>query len=126
MYQAPSEEAGLAALDHFEEVWCKKYPLVVRSWRQNWPELATFFKFPPEVRRLIYTTNIIEGFHRQLSKVTKTIPRRRRALQAALSGRPGRHSPLVPRPELGPDPLPADRLLRGPRFPVSQLTQSLS
>ena len=72
IYQAPSEEAGLAALDHFEEVWGKKYPLVVRSWRQNWPELATFFKFPPEVRRLIYTTNIIEGFHRQLRKVTKT------------------------------------------------------
>jgi len=72
IYQAPGEEAGRAALDRFEEVWGKKYPLVVRSWRQNWAELATFFRFPAEVRRLIYTTNIIEGFHRQLRKVTKT------------------------------------------------------
>ena len=43
-------------------MWGTKYPLVVRSWQQNWDELATFFKFPAEVRRLIYTTNIIEGF----------------------------------------------------------------
>lgn len=72
IYQAPSEAAGLDALEQFEEAWGKKYPLVVRTWQQNWDELATFFKFPDEVRRLIYTTNIIEGFHRQLRKVTKT------------------------------------------------------
>ena len=72
IYRAPSEKAGDEALDRFEEVWGKKYPLVVRSWRQNWPELSMFFRFPDEVRRLIYTTNIIEGFHRQLRKVTKT------------------------------------------------------
>ncbi|EJY56438.1 transposase mutator type [Alicyclobacillus hesperidum URH17-3-68] len=48
-----------------------QYPLVVRSWRSNWDELATFFRYPTEMRRLIYTTNLIEGYHRQLRKVTK-------------------------------------------------------
>ena len=47
-------------------------PLAVKSWRTNWPELATFFKYPPEIRKLIYTTNAIENFNRQLRKVTKT------------------------------------------------------
>lgn len=48
-----------------------KYPLIVRSWRNNWGELSTFFKYPPEIRKLIYTTNMIESYHRQLRKVTK-------------------------------------------------------
>jgi transposase-like protein len=43
----------------------------VNSWRNNWPELSTFFKYPPEIRKIIYTTNIIESYHRQLRKVTK-------------------------------------------------------
>lgn len=71
VYKAPTESAALAALDAFEEQWGKKYPLVVASWRRNWTELVTFFEFAPELRRLIYTTNIIESFHRQLRKVTK-------------------------------------------------------
>ena len=49
----------------------KQYPLIVRSWRNNWEELATFFKYSPELRKLIYTTNMIESYHRQLRKVTK-------------------------------------------------------
>jgi transposase-like protein len=48
-----------------------KYPLIVRSWRNNWAEIATFFKYPPEIRKIIYTTNVIESYHRQLRKVTK-------------------------------------------------------
>ncbi|RJE90439.1 IS256 family transposase [Paenibacillus sp. 1011MAR3C5] len=71
IYKAATEEAALVELDRFEEEWGKKYPLIVRSWRNNWEELAIFFKYPPEIRKLIYTTNIIESYHRQLRKVTK-------------------------------------------------------
>ena len=71
VYKAPSEDAALAALDEFDEIWGGKYPLVSQFWRRNWPELATFFKYPPEVRKIIYTTNMIESYHRQLRKVTK-------------------------------------------------------
>ena len=71
IYTAASEEAALAALDEFEQVWGSKYPLVVQSWRRNWGEIATFFKYPPEIRKIIYTTNMIESYHRQLRKVTK-------------------------------------------------------
>lgn len=71
IYKASTEEAGRAELDRFEEVWGAKYPMVVRSWRTNWDELSTFFRYPSEMRKLIYTTNLIEGYHRQLRKVTK-------------------------------------------------------
>ncbi len=71
IYTAPSEDAALLALDEFENIWGAKYPLVVQSWRRNWGEIATFFKYPPEIRKLIYTTNMIESYHRQLRKVTK-------------------------------------------------------
>lgn len=71
VYTAPTEEAALSALDDFEKIWGVKYPLVVQSWRRNWGEIATFFKYPPEIRKLIYTTNMIESYHRQLRKVTK-------------------------------------------------------
>jgi putative transposase len=71
IYKASTEDAALEELDKFEETWGSKYPLVIRSWRSNWDELATFFRYPPEMRRLIYTTNLIEGYHRQLRKVTK-------------------------------------------------------
>lgn len=68
---APTEEAALEALDQFEAAWGGKYPLIIRSWRSNWAEIATFFKYPPEIRKIIYTTNMIESYHRQLRKVTK-------------------------------------------------------
>lgn len=71
IYTAPTESAGLEQLDQFEAAWGKKYPLIVRSWRQNWSEIATFFKYPPEIRKIIYTTNMIESYNRQLRKVTK-------------------------------------------------------
>lgn len=71
IYKAPTEEAALAELERFEEIWGEKYPLMVRSWHQNWDELATFFKYPPDLRKIIYTTNMIESYHRQLRKVTK-------------------------------------------------------
>jgi putative transposase len=71
IYKAVNEEAALLELDRFEETWGSKYPLILRSWRNNWDELATFFKYPAEIRKIIYTTNIIESYHRQLRKVTK-------------------------------------------------------
>ena len=71
IYKAISEEKALEELDRFEEKWGKKYPLAIKSWRYNWTELATFFRYPAEIRKIIYTTNIIESYHRQLRKVTK-------------------------------------------------------
>ena len=71
IYKAISEEKALEELDRFEERWGKKYPLAIKSWRSNWTELATFFRYPAEIRKIIYTTNIIESYHRQLRKVTK-------------------------------------------------------
>lgn len=72
VYQAATEEAALENLDGLEENWGKKYPSSIASWRNNWPQLSTYFKYPPEIRKLIYTTNSIENFNRQLRKVTKT------------------------------------------------------
>ena len=62
VYQAVDEQSALAALDDFAEIWDKKYPKISKSWRENWANLSTYFKFPEELRRLIYTTNAIEGF----------------------------------------------------------------
>ena len=72
IYTASTEDAALEELSLFETAWGEKYPLIVRSWRQNWAEIATFFKYPPEIRKIIYTTNTIESYHRQLRKVTKS------------------------------------------------------
>ena len=71
VYAAVDEQTALDALDAFAVSWDKKYPKISQSWRENWPNLSTNFKYPQEVRRLIYTTNAIEGFNRQLRKVTK-------------------------------------------------------
>jgi len=71
VYAAVDEQAALTALDTCAEHWDKKYPKISQSWRENWPNLSTYFKYPQELRRLIYTTNAVEGFSRQLRKVTK-------------------------------------------------------
>lgn len=71
VYQAPTEDAALEALESLEGNWGKKYPTSVASWRNNWAQLSTYFKYPAEIRKLIYTTNSIENFNRQLRKVTK-------------------------------------------------------
>ena len=72
VYQAPTEDIALENLDTFEETWGKKYPSSVASWRNNWPQLSTYFKYPAEIRKIIYTTNSIENFNRGLRKVTKS------------------------------------------------------
>lgn len=72
VYGAPTEEIALEELDSFDEKWSGKYPKIAKSWKDNWANLSTYFKYPEAVRRLIYTTNTIEGFNRQLRKVTKS------------------------------------------------------
>ena len=72
VYTAADEEAALDALDSFAAAGDSKYPGISKSWYENRPNLSTYFKFPQELRKLIYTTNTIEGFNRQLRKVTKT------------------------------------------------------
>lgn len=71
VYQAPTEDIALQKMDVLEEKWGSKYPSSIASWRNNWPTLSTYFKYPAEIRRIIYTTNSIENFNRQLRKVTK-------------------------------------------------------
>ena len=74
VYQAINEEEGMNALIGFRERWAKTYPSCVRSWEENWDILSTFFAYPAEVRKIIYTTNIIEGLNRQFRKITKNKP----------------------------------------------------
>ena len=73
VYGAVDESSAPTALDTFSERWDQKYPKISQSWRENWANLSAYFKYPQEVRRLIYTTNTIEGFNRQLRKVTKSV-----------------------------------------------------
>ena len=72
VYQAATRESAEANLRQLSEKWSDKYAVAIRSWQNNWEDLATFFAYPAEIRRLIYTTNSVEGYHRQLRKVTKS------------------------------------------------------
>ena len=72
VYQALTLEEAEYAFEEFKEKWGKKHPIIIRSWENNWNELTSYFKYPHEIRKLIYTTNTIEAYHRQLRKVTKT------------------------------------------------------
>ncbi len=74
VYQAINEEEALNNLMKFKEAWGKTYPSCVKSWEENWDILSTFFAYPAQVRRIIYTTNIIEGLNRQFRSITKTKP----------------------------------------------------
>ena len=71
VYQAKTREEGETNLLKLAETWGDRYPAAIRSWENNWTELSTFFDYPAQIRRLIYTTNAIEGYNRQLRKVTK-------------------------------------------------------
>ena len=71
VYKAPTEELALAQLDNLKEKWGSNYGMVIDSWYNNWNNLDTFFKFSPQIRKLIYTTNVLEGFNRQVRKFTK-------------------------------------------------------
>jgi transposase-like protein len=72
VYQAPDEQAARLKMEALGEKWNKLYPIVVESWENNWHHLTRYFQYPAAIRRIIYTTNTVEGYHRQLRKVTKT------------------------------------------------------
>ena len=72
VYKANTKEYAEEQLLSLDEKWGKKYPIVLKSWNNNWEKLSAFFAYSPDIRRVIYTTNIVEGFHRQLRKITKT------------------------------------------------------
>jgi putative transposase len=72
VYTAPSLDDAEFRLEEFRDKWNKKYPQILKSWDANWAELSAYFKYPEEVRRIVYTTNAVEGFHRLLRKYTKT------------------------------------------------------
>lgn len=71
VYNAPNEAAGYAQLEGVKEKWGKTYPYAIRNWENNWEDVSSFFQFSEEIRRIMYTTNIIEGLNRQYRKVTK-------------------------------------------------------
>jgi transposase-like protein len=71
IYDAPSKEAAKAALNDFAQKWNGKYSYAIKSWRDNWEELTAFFEFPLEIRKIIYTTNLIENLNGKIRKYTK-------------------------------------------------------
>jgi transposase-like protein len=72
VYRAPTEAAALSELDLVREKWGKKYPYAISNWDNNWEDVSAFFQFSGDIRRIMYTNNIIEGLNRQYRKVTKT------------------------------------------------------
>lgn len=72
VYQAKTKDSAEFNLEELNKKWGKKYPIVLRSWHNNWERLSQYFKYGSEIRRMVYTTNTVEGFNRQLRKVTKS------------------------------------------------------
>lgn len=72
IYKANNAEMGFVYLEQAENNWGKQYPIIFKSWRANWDRLSKFFDYPAAIRRIIYTTNPIESYHRMVRKVTKT------------------------------------------------------
>ncbi len=72
VYNAPNESAVLSELEMIKEKWGKKYPYAISNWENHWEDVSSFFQFSGDIRRIMYTTNIIEGLNRQYRKVTKT------------------------------------------------------
>lgn len=72
VYKANTKELAEHHLDEMEDKWVKQYPIVFKSWRKNWDRLSNYFKYPEPIRKLIYTTNTVEGYHRMVRKVTKS------------------------------------------------------
>ncbi|ADR18026.1 IS256 family transposase [Calditerrivibrio nitroreducens] len=72
VYKAPTKSAAEDALEDLSAKWGEKYPMVINSWKTNWAELSTYFEYSEPIRRIIYTTNTVEGFNRQIRKITKS------------------------------------------------------
>lgn len=71
IYDAPTKQAARASLEDFANKWNNKYPYAVKSWEENWDELTVFFDFPVEIRKIIYTTNLIKNLNGKIRKYTK-------------------------------------------------------
>ena len=92
VYQAVNKESAENELFKLEEKWGEQYPIVIRSWQDNWDKLSEYFQYTPAIRKLIYTTNTVEGYHRQIRKVTKNkgvFPKNWFILHTATYGRSG-------------------------------------
>jgi len=72
IYQSMTEEEGSLELDNFAKKWDDKYPQIAKSWRKNWPNIITFFEYPADIRKVIYTTNAIESLNSVIRKSVKT------------------------------------------------------
>ncbi len=72
IYTSPNEQAGIAALNSVKDSWKSKYPYALRSWEVNWGQLSAFYEYTEEIKKVMYTTNVIENIHRQFRKVTKS------------------------------------------------------
>ncbi len=72
VYKADTKATAELELENLAKKWGKRYPVVINSWQKNWEKLSTYFKYSPYIRKIIYTTNTVEGYHRQIRKVTKT------------------------------------------------------
>ena len=72
VYGAVTKDAGEMALDKLEEKWGEQYPIVIKSWRDNWDRLSEYFQYSETIRKLIYTTNTVEGYHRQIRRAQRT------------------------------------------------------
>jgi len=72
IYTAPTVEAAVDAMDTFELEWGDRYPGIVKVWRSAWEQFTPFLRFPPEIRKVVYTTNLVESINYQLRKITKT------------------------------------------------------
>ena len=114
VYAAQTEKTALNELELFKDKGDSKYPKIYKSWHDNWATLSTYFKYPEAVRRLIYTTNAIEGFNRQLRKVTKSktvFPSDDSIFKNAVSGNYGYHEKMDrTQAGLGADTFPAGNL----------------
>ena len=118
IYRAPSLEAAETALESFSERWDERFPMISRKWRANWANLTLFFDYPPEIRKVMYTTNAIEAVNAQLTKVTRkrgafpTPEAVRKVLYLAIEKASQRWTRPVQDWTGGPEP-PVDRV-RGP------------
>ncbi len=72
VYRADTKDIAELELSNLSNKWLGKYPIVIQSWERNWDKLTTYFQYTAPIRKLIYTTNAVEGYHRQIRKVTKT------------------------------------------------------
>jgi transposase-like protein len=72
VYAAQTKEKAETELENLEAKWGEQYPIVIKSWRDKWDNLSRYFQYTEPIRRIIYTTNIVEGYHRQVRKITKT------------------------------------------------------